>query len=61
MQEFNLEFVSGKLKKSLVFVELMLGLPSIDEDEIHEDSFVYEHIFLISSIDPWYGNIIIYL
>ena len=50
-----------KLKKLLVFVELMSDLASVDEDEIHEDSFVDEYIFLISSVDPWYGDIIIYI
>ena len=39
----------------------MLDIPSLDEDMIHQDSFVDEHIFLISSMDPWYGDIIIYL
>ena len=39
----------------------MSDLPSLDEDEIHEDSFVDKHIFLIVTVDPWYGDIIIYL
>ena len=26
-----------------------------------EDTFIDEHIFLISTLDPWYGYIIIYL
>ena len=30
LQEFDIEFVSAKPKKSLVFVELMLDLPSLD-------------------------------
>jgi len=25
------------------------------------DSFTNEHIFLISSSDPWYGDIVIYI
>ena len=29
--------------------------------EIHEDSFINEHIFLILTMDPWYGGIFIYL
>ena len=49
------------MNKSLVFVELMSNFPSLDEDELHKDSFVDEPIFLISSVDPWYGDIIIYL
>ena len=28
---------------------------------VYEDTFVDEHIFLISTLDPWYGDIIIYL
>ena len=42
-------------------MELMSDLPSLDEDEIHEDFFVDEHIFLILTVDPWYGDIIVYL
>ena len=44
LQEFDLEFVSTKSKKSLVFAEFMLDLPSLDEDKIHEESFVDECI-----------------
>ena len=51
LQEFDLDFQSAKSKKSLVFAEL------IAED----DSFLDEHIFLISTSDPWYGDILIYL
>ena len=61
LKEFDLEFVSAKSKKSLIFVELIFDFPSLDEGEIHEDSFVDEHIFLISTMDPCYGDIIIYL
>jgi hypothetical protein len=61
LQEFDLDFASAKSKKSLVFVELISDFPRLDEDVIHNDSFVDEHIFLISSLDPWYGDILIYL
>ena len=61
MQEFDLEFVSAKSKKSLIFVELISNFPSVEEEEGYEDMFVDEHIFLISTLDPWYGDIIIYL
>ena len=61
LQEFDLEFVSTKSKKSLIFVELISNFPSLDEGEVHEDSFVNEHIFLILTTDPWYGDIIVYL
>ena len=60
LQEFNLEFVSANSKKSLIFAELISDFPSLDEVEIHEDSFVDEHIFLILTVDPWYGDIIVY-
>ena len=61
MQDFDLEFVSVKSKKSLIFVELISDFPNLDKEEVHEDSLVDEHIFLISNLDPWYGDIIVYL
>ena len=61
LQEFYLEFVSAKSKKSLIFLELISNFPSEEEEEVCEDTFVDEHIFLISTLDPWYGDIIIYL
>jgi hypothetical protein len=39
----------------------MSDFPRKDEDIFHDDSFMDEHIFLISSSDPWYGDILIYL
>jgi hypothetical protein len=61
LQEFDLDFSSTKSKKSLVFVELMSEFLAEKEDDVVIDSFPDEHIFLISSSDPWYGDIIIYL
>jgi hypothetical protein len=52
LQEFDLDFDSTKSKKSLVFAELISDFPRLDEDVIHVDSFVDEHIFLVSSSDP---------
>ena len=60
LQEFDLEFVSAKSKKSLIFAELISDFPS-EVELVCEDTFVDEHIFLISTLDPWYGDIIIYL
>ena len=60
-QEFDLGFVLEKLKMSFSFFELVIDIPSMDEDIIYEYSFMDEHIFLISSTNPWYGNIIFYL
>ena len=57
LQEFDLEFVSAKLKKSLIFAELISDFPR-EEEEVYEDMFVDEHIFLISTLDPFYMDII---
>jgi hypothetical protein len=61
LQEFDFDFASAKSKKSLVFGELISDFPRLDEDVIHVDSFVDEHIFLVSSSDLWYGDIILYI
>ena len=50
----------AKLKKSLIFTELISDFPSLEEEEVYEDTFVNENIFLISNLDPWYGDIIVY-
>ena len=44
----------------MVFVKLISELPC-GEDTVYEESFLDEHLFLISSLDPWYGDIIVYL
>ena len=61
LQEFDLDFQSSKSKKSLVFVELIAEFPMEEDVVIEEDSFPDEHIFLISTSNPWYGDILIYL
>ena len=61
LQEFDFEFVSAKLKKSLIFAELISDFPNEAEDLVCEDTFVNEHILLISTSNPWYGDIIVYL
>ena len=58
LQEFDLEFVSMKSKKSLIFAELISDFPSLKEEEVYEDTFVDEHIFLTSTLVPWYGDCI---
>ena len=52
LQEFDLDFVSAKSKKSLVFAELILELPVESGDVIPEDSPIKGDIFLITSLDP---------
>ena len=61
LQEFDLEFVSVKSKKLLIFAELIFDFPSLEEEDVYEDTFVDEHVFLISTLDPWYRDIIVYL
>ena len=51
----------SKIEKIVDFCELISDFPSEEEEEVCEDTFVDEHIFLISNLDPWYGDIIIYL
>jgi hypothetical protein len=56
-----LEFIYAKYKISLAFVDIMSDFPRDGEDTIIMESFQDEHIFLISSSDPWYEDILIYL
>jgi len=51
LQEFDLEFLSTKSKKSLVFAELISRLPC-EEAIVYEENFLDEHLFFISSQDP---------
>eukprot|EP00253_Pinus_taeda_P007587 PITA_07587 len=44
----------------MVFAELISELPC-GEDTVYEEIFPDEHLFFISSLDPWYGDIIVYL
>ena len=60
LQEFDIEFMSAKSKKSLVFAELISKFPC-GEEIVYDESFLDEHVFLISPQDPWYGDIIVYL
>ena len=61
LQEFDLEFTKSKSKKSLVFLELLCDLPSSSSDLTSKASIMDETLFLISSSDPWYGDILLYL
>jgi hypothetical protein len=61
LQEFDLEFTKAKAKKSLVFAELICALPSADENTEPRDPLPDESLFLISTSDPWYGDILLYL
>jgi len=61
LQEFELDFVFAKSKKSLFFTQLMSEFPCEDENVIITESFPNNHIFLISYNDPWYMDILVYL
>jgi hypothetical protein len=61
LQEFDLEFTTPKAKKSMVFVELMFGLPRVSADRVILDPLPDDSLLLINSSDPWYGYILIYL
>jgi hypothetical protein len=61
LQEFDLELERAKSKKSLVFSELMCGLPCTEIENVAVDCLPDESLFLISSDGLWYGDIIIYL
>lgn len=61
LQEFNFEFEKSRSKKSLVFAELMCDFPRADTETMAEEPIADESLFLISTLDPWYGDIIIYL
>jgi hypothetical protein len=61
LQEFDLEFECAKSKKSLVFSELICDLSCFEMENVAADSLPDESLFLISSDDLWYEDIIIYL
>jgi len=61
LQEFDLEVIKSKWKKSLVFAELLCDLPSIAIDSTTKPPILDEYLFLILSSDPWYGYILIHL
>ena len=56
-----MEFEKSKSKKSLIFSELMCDYPRIDTKTVAEQPIADESLFRISTIDPWYGDIIVYL
>jgi hypothetical protein len=61
LQEFDLEFTKAKAKKSLVFAEVICALPCANENTEPRDPLPDESLFLISTSDPWYGDILLYL
>jgi hypothetical protein len=56
-----LDFVLEKSKKSLVFAELISEILIESGDISPEESPINGDIFLITSSDPWYEDILVYL
>jgi len=42
-------------------MKLMCDFPRIDTKTVAEESLADESLYLISTLDPWYGDIIVYL
>jgi hypothetical protein len=61
LQEFDLEFISAKSKKAMVFAELISEISVESGDIVPEESPIRGDMFFIASSDPWYGDILIYL
>ena len=61
LQEFDRKFAKATSKQSLVFSKLICDLPCAIMESEPSDSFPNEFLFLISTIDPWYGDLLIYL
>jgi hypothetical protein len=61
LQEYDLEFSTPKSKNALVLAELVTTLPSdITSAPINTD-FPDEHLFYITTEDPWYDDLLVYL
>ena len=56
-----MDFQSAKSKKSLVLAELIIEFPIEEDVAVEEESFPDEYVFLISTSDPWYGDMLVYL
>ena len=61
LQEVDLEFTTAKSTKSLVFADLICSFPTDSVPFQSKDHISDETLFLISTHDPWYGDIIVYL
>jgi hypothetical protein len=61
LQEYNLEFSTPKSKKSLILTELVTAFPSDTTSAPVNTNFPDEQLFYITSDDPWYGDLLVYL
>jgi hypothetical protein len=61
LQEYDLEFSTPKRKKALILTELVTTFPSDTTSAPINTDFLDEHLFYITSDDPWYGDLLVYL
>ena len=61
LQEFDLEFMSPKSMKALALATLMTDLPPLTASSPPTDDPPDDFLFVISTDDPWYGEILLYL
>jgi len=61
LEEFDLAFTTAKSKKSLVFADLIFSFPSTSPPPGTGKQLPDDTLFLISTLDPWYDDIIVYL
>jgi hypothetical protein len=61
LQEYDLKFSTPKRKKSLFLTELLTTFPSDTTSVPVNIDFPDEHLFYITSDDPCYGDLLVYL
>jgi hypothetical protein len=61
LQEYDLKFSTPKRKKSLILAELVMAFPSDTTSAPVNTNFPDEHLFYITSDDPWYNDLLVYL
>ena len=50
-----------KSTKALALAMLMTDLPPLTTLSLHKDDLPDDFLFIISTDDPWYGDILLYL
>jgi hypothetical protein len=61
LQEYDLKFSTPKRKKSLILTELVTAFPSNTTSFPINTDFPDEHLFYITSDDPWNDDLHVYL
>ena len=61
LQEFDLDFVSPKSTKALMLAMLMTDIPPLTVSSPPKDDLPDDFLFIISTDDEWYGDILLYL